>query len=179
MSGSIFFASDHHLFQENILKFLDDNGKRIRWQFDTLDQMHEHIIEKHNSVVKPGDKVYFMGDVTFKYHEPFNAVMRRLNGKKRLLIGNHDKLNPTLMMHFEKVLLWRVFKEFGFIATHVPIHYESFRHKCTHNVHGHVHVRPVPHPEWPGKLDPRYINMSMEAIDYTPKSVEEIQGMMK
>lgn len=159
------FISDTHFFHTNILKFTDDGGKRIR-PFNSLDEMHEYMIEKWNSVVKPNDYVYHLGDVTFQYHRPFNELMSRLNGQKRLIVGNHDKIwNPALQKHFVKADLWKGFKEYNFTASHFPLPLEGLRDGAF-NVHGHIHQNK--------KADPHYINVSVEVRDYTPVNIDEI-----
>lgn len=91
---NIWFISDQHYLHKNILKFEDENGLRIRPEFqckspdhpnkcNCVNHMDEYMIEKHNSVVKDGDKVYFGGDVTFRYGSEFNNIMSRLKGQKR------------------------------------------------------------------------------------------------
>ncbi len=71
------FISDTHFFHANILKFLNKQEQRIR-PFQSLEEMHELMIERWNSVVKDRDYVYHLGDVTFQYHRPFNNLMHRL-----------------------------------------------------------------------------------------------------
>lgn len=165
---TIFFCSDHHLFHENMLKFKKSGSEAlVRPGFDSIEHLHEVVVERHNSRVSTSDKVYFLGDVTMKYGEPFRLLMQRLNGKKRLLLGNHDKLKGTnLANFFEKVELWRVFRDEGFVCSHVPLSPDSFPGTTRYNVHGHVHYKTLP--------DRRYVNVSMEAIDFTPVSMEEI-----
>jgi calcineurin-like phosphoesterase family protein len=168
--SDIWFFSDHHLLHKNILKFTDDSGEIIR-RFSSLDEMHETMIENNNSLVKDGDKVYWLGDVTFEYGPEFAALMARFKGQKRLIIGNHDKIKGTdLIRHFKKVNTLRLFKEYGFICSHVPIHVGSFRHKAKFNVHGHTHHQVVLDEH--GKPDPRYINVCMEQTDYKPVNVD-------
>src|SRR5437667_10657804 len=107
MSRNIFLISDTHFLHANILKFM--NGEeRLRKEFQSLEEMHETIIQNWNSVVRVQDHIWHLGDVTFQYNHLFSEIMSRLNGHKRLCIGNHDKLqNPNLMKWFEKVTLWR------------------------------------------------------------------------
>lgn len=160
-----FFISDTHFFHANILKFTGDDDKRIR-PFDSLEEMHEFMIEKWNSVVKDNAYVYHLGDVTFQYHGAFNNLMSRLKGQKRLIVGNHDKIwNPSLQMHFQKVDLWKGFKEGNFTASHFPLRLESLRDGAF-NVHGHIHQRMME--------DPHYINVSVEVRDYTPVHYDQI-----
>lgn len=164
------FISDTHFFHANILKFTGDDGKRTR-PFDSLEEMHEYMVEKWNGVVKDGDYVYHLGDVTFQYHGAFNSLMSRLKGNKRLIIGNHDKIwNPALQMNFQKVDLWKGFKERDFTASHIPLRLESLR-DGNFNVHGHIHQRASP--------TPNHINVSVEVRDYTPVHIDEITEEIK
>ena len=160
------FISDTHFFHTNILKFLGADGKRIR-PFNSLEEMHELIIEKWNSVVKDNDYVYHLGDVTFQYHGAFNNLMHRLKGKKRLIIGNHDKIwNPALIQNFEKAAFWKGFKEDNFTASHMPLPLEGLRDGAN-CVHGHVHQN---------SLNKKgYINVSVEVRNYTPVNIDEIR----
>ena len=165
-----FFTSDTHFFHANILKFVDDKGHKIR-PFSSVEEMHESMIERWNSVVKDNDYVYHLGDVTFDYAYAFNSLMSRLRGKKRLIIGNHDKIwNPALKAHFEKADLWKGFKEHNFTATHMPHRLESLR-DGHFNVHGHTHQNMME--------DLRYINVSVEVRDYTPVHVDQIVKEIK
>lgn len=165
------FISDTHFLHANVLKFLRDDGKRLRHEFSNLEDMHSFIIKQWNSKISPGDKVYHLGDVTFQYHHPFNEIMSQLNGHKRLIVGNHDKIsNPALAKWFDKIELWAGFKEFNFTATHIPIHPNCFR-DGEFNVHGHVHCRSME--------DPRYINVSVEVRNYTPVHIEELSKEIK
>lgn len=164
------FISDTHFFHANILKFTGDDGKRIR-PFDNLEEMHEYMVEKWNGVVKSNDYVYHLGDVTFQYHGEFNNLMHRLNGQKRLIVGNHDKIwNPALQMNFQKVDLWKGFKEHNFTASHIPLRLDSLRDGAF-NVHGHIHQNTSP--------TPKHINVSVEVRDYTPVHIDEIAEEIK
>lgn len=170
MTHDKWFISDTHFFHANILKFTDADGKRIR-PFDSLEEMHEYMIEKWNGVVKDNDYVYHLGDVTFQYHGAFNNLMHRLKGKKRLIIGNHDKIwNPALINNFEKADLWKGFKENNFTASHMPLPLKGLRDGAF-NVHGHVHQNTL--------SEAGYINVSVEVRNYTPVNIEEIGEEIK
>lgn len=159
------FISDTHFFHDNILTFKDDAGELIR-KFPSIEDMHEYMVEKWNSVVKDNDYVYHLGDVTFQYNGKFNVLMRRLNGDKRLVVGNHDKLfNPALAANFAKMSLWKGFKEGNFTCSHIPQRLEKLRDGAF-NVHGHTHQN--------NEKDPHYINVSVEVRDYTPVHYDTI-----
>lgn len=165
-----FFISDTHFFHANMLKFTDDQGKKVR-PWDTVEDMHEYMIKQWNSVVKDNDYVYHLGDVTFRYDKDFNQLMSRLKGRKRLILGNHDKIKGTnLMDWFEKLDLWKGFKEYNFTAVHIPLMLASLRHGA-YCVHGHVHQNSL--------NNPNYINVSVEVRDYTPVHIDTIAAEIK
>jgi calcineurin-like phosphoesterase family protein len=168
----IWLSSDPHYDHANILKFTDDQGNLLRGgRFSSVTEMNEHMIERHNSVVKQGHIWYCFGDVTFKPND-FARIACRLNGAKRLIPGNHDDLkNYELTRWFEKIMIWRVFKDHGFIGTHIPITEEGFRYKTRANVHGHIHHN---------DSEPPWFNISMEKlVDFTPVHIDEIAAKIK
>ena len=169
--ANIFFCSDHHFGHQNILTFKRDDGNPLR-EFDNVDHMHEHIINQHNSVVRPGDKVYFLGDVVMSRKTSALQILRYLNGEKVLIKGNHDQCSAAAyLQHFKDIRGSHQFE--GLIMTHIPIHSESLA-RWGLNVHGHLHYNVVKLPlsQIP---DRRYFNVSMERINYTPISLEEIR----
>ena len=75
----IWVTSDTHFRHANILKFKDSDGNLVRPGFEDVDAMDEHMIERWNSVVKPGDMVYHLGDVVLGDTEWFKRNWPRLN----------------------------------------------------------------------------------------------------
>ena len=57
-----------------------------------------------------------------------------------------------------------------FILSHIPIHPESLS-RWRGNIHGHVHDNTL--------QDDRYINVSVENINFTPIDFEEIRSRYK
>jgi calcineurin-like phosphoesterase family protein len=167
--SNIWVTSDHHFNHANILKFKDKDGKKFRGDlFKDVAEMNEKMIHNWNSVIKPEDKVYHLGDVYFGNQQEADTILSRLMGKKRLIVGNHDCLygkGNVLHKHFKKIYMWRLFKEHNMLLSHVPIHKESFR-KVDYNVHGHIHQN--------DPYGPEYINVCVERTNYTPVHVEEV-----
>ena len=169
--ANIFFASDHHFNHANILTFKRDDGTPLR-EFESVSHMNEHIINCHNSVVRPGDKVYFLGDVCMDRKGKGLEILARMNGEKVLIKGNHDQCKPADYLKYFKDI--RGSHQFdGLIMTHIPIHSESLA-RWGLNVHGHLHYNVVRMPlsQIP---DRRYFNVGMERVNYTPISLEEIK----
>lgn len=171
MAKDIWVSSDWHYNHANILTFYDYNGKKVR-EFDNVNQMNECLIDNHNSVVKPGDIFYNLGDVFMGDKEKFKRDFPKFNGSKRLVVGNHDDIKfLSSGGFFNNVLMWRGFPEYGLILSHVPLNEGSlFRGKDllkpALNVHGHIHTLDSP----PGP----YYNVSVERINYTPVHIEDL-----
>ena len=157
--------ADTHFFHDNTWKkFKRDDGSPLR-HFSSNQEMHDYMLSAWNSVVGVNDYVYHLGDVTFYYGKTFNELMSQLKGKKRLILGNHDKIKGTnLLDWFEKVELWKGFadkdvKDCGFTMSHIPLMLNSLRDGAF-NIHGHMHQNIM--------KDPHYINACVELWDYTP-----------
>lgn len=167
MTRNIWVISDTHFNHENIIGYSNR-------PFKDVDHMNEHMIEKWNSVVKPGDKIYHLGDVYMGDGDRMAKIFPRLNGKKRLILGNHDDLKRPmgpikLGEVFQKIYLFRCFKEFGLMLTHVPVHESSIVRagEGAINVHGHIHEKAS--PKGPYKC------VCVEQIDYTPVNIEDLR----
>lgn len=158
--GKIFIISDTHFSHSNILKFKDRKGAYFRGDlFKDEDHMNETMINNWNSVVSPEDKVYHLGDVYFGSGQKANDILHRLNGKKRLILGNHDNgRDQVLRAHFKKILLWRKWGDYGVIMSHIPLHESCLGGFI--NIHGHIHQNSS--PKGP------YINACVEQNNYTP-----------
>lgn len=93
MSKNIWFISDTHFQHKNIALVFTDakTGKRVR-NFNSVQEMDETMIQNWNSVVKYGDIVYHLGDVFFGNAESADKILQRLNGEKKLIMGNHDHM---------------------------------------------------------------------------------------
>ena len=166
---NIFAISDHHFGHANILKFkgLDDKPLRV---FDDVNHMNEYMIERWNAVVQPQDKVYHLGDVLVKGADW--KLLGRLNGHKRLILGNHDY--PDMRMYapyFEDIYSSRLLDKLLF--THIPVHPYSLG-KAIANVHGHVHNNVKD-----DHFGQQYINISVEVVDYTPVALEDIKKLAR
>ena len=173
MSRNIWVISDTHFNHANILTFKDSVGKPTR-TFNSVEEMNEIMIQRWNEVVRPGDKVYHLGDVLFGLDKEdwLNKNMPRLKGSKRLVFGNHDEPKHFVNTgHFNKTSLWRMFTEFNILLTHVPVHKSTLREdrfdgKPVLNVHGHIHQNKS--PEGP------YHCVCVEQTDYRPVNIEDL-----
>lgn len=170
----IWVTSDTHFNHDNILKW--DNGRK--GDFLSVEEMNETLIDNWNSVVKPGDKIYHLGDVFFGSKDWFKSNWPRLNGQKRLVVGNHDDIKfLSSGGFFKKVQMWRMFPELSVVLTHVPINMNADHRKYSINIHGHLHRNRINIPQIKGigwsPLDLRYVNVCVENTNYTPVNLRE------
>ena len=172
--SNIFLCSDHHYNHSNILNFTDETGARVR-DFDSVQEMNDTIINKHNSVVRPSDKVYFLGDVTMNTNARGLEFLGEMNGEKILIKGNHDLCTAQQYLKYFKDIRGS-HQLAGFILTHIPIHPDSLS-RWAANVHGHLHTHQVRLKD--NGIDPRYFNVSMERIDFTPVALDDLVLLIK
>lgn len=156
MSAISRFISDLHFSHLNMAVkrgFVDDN------------EMNEFIIDSWNSVVNKRDTIYILGDITMEKSHPY-ILLERLNGIKKVLLGNHD--NPNHVPEMLKYVNWvgGMYKyKSGIILTHCPIHLSEMS-RFRYNIHGHVHENSLE--------DKRYVNVSCEVVNYKPKTLNEL-----
>jgi calcineurin-like phosphoesterase family protein len=87
-----YFTADFHFKHNAIIKYANR-------PFKSLEEMHETLINNFNKVVGPNDLTYFLGDMCFSTHpEKDKELISRLNGRKILILGNHDAKDANIMM---------------------------------------------------------------------------------
>lgn len=152
---NVFFISDLHLGHKWMAQH---RGFQDEFYQD------EHIIEQWNKVVGKRDIVYILGDITMNTSKHYHQL-DLLKGKKRVVLGNHDNIKDVneLLKYVEYVGGAVEYK--GCMLTHIPIH-DSEIDMCRRNIHGHIHENTINHP--------KYINVSAEVINYTPKRLDEL-----
>ena len=146
---------------------------RVR-PFDSVEEMHEALVERWNKTVNPGDTVYHLGDVAIP--RSGLRVLERLNGKKVLIRGNHDifKLRDYVEYFYD---IRGCHHRDGLIFSHIPLHRDCFiSDRYIGNVHGHLHCHEVEHEGMP---DPFYFNACVERHDFAPVAFEEIKSYFK
>ena len=155
----VWFISDTHFGHKNIISY-------CRPQFAGIDEMEAAIIYRWNQTIKPHDLVYHLGDFAWTARDAIR-VRQFLNGTIRLIVGNHDDI-PSLAAAglFQKIELWRQFREHGFTASHIPLRSDQLRHGKA-NLHGHVHGAVE-------GLEPFHRDVSCESIDFRPVHLEDV-----
>jgi len=157
MSGIVRFISDLHFSHTNLII-----GMR---GFASIEEHDEYIISQWNKVVGKKDVTYILGDLTMEKKSPY-SLLDRLNGLKHVILGNHDRLQdvPELLKHVHSVSGCINYK--GLMLTHIPIIESEIMGHFYRNIHGHIHKDKI--------QNDRYVNVSCEAVGYTPKTLLEL-----
>lgn len=176
--SELFITSDSHFGHgKTCTHFKRDDGTPLR-PFSGAEEMDEELVKRWNAVVRPNDKVYHLGDVAIgKKSLP---ILNRLNGKKKLVMANHDIFHADVYREYFYDLC-AVKKLDKIVLTHIPIHVDSLERYGT-NVHGHLHAKEVLMSYKPGFflrkrriIDPRYLCVSVEHTDYAPVTLDEVR----
>ena len=174
----IFYIADLHFGHKNILGY----DKR---PFDNTEQMDEEIIRRWNERVSDDDTVYVIGDAFFRGEEKCLAIMKRLNGHKRLIRGNHDRNNGKLLKLWESVSEYEEIRdgEYLVVLSHYPMLFYNHQHDGAVMLYGHVHNSPewALVEKWKQELlnigiPARIINVGcmMKYMDYAPRTLDEL-----
>lgn len=167
------FISDTHFGHTNILTFKGDGDTPLR-PFKTIEEHDETLVDNWNRLINPKDRVYHMGDVVI--HRRCLPILNRLNGRKKLIKGNHDIFKlKDYTPYFEDIVAYRTYPEHGLIFSHIPVYREQLtpnKGRWRYNLHGHTHWNMV--TDGTNTPDPRYINLCVEHTNYNPVSFDDI-----
>src|SRR6185437_1524256 len=159
-----FFISDTHFSHKNIILF-----EPYYRPFKTIEEHDEVLIDRWNSVVNKNDIVWHLGDVIFSKDNM--SMLSRLNGRKKLVLGNHDHYQTKAYLDYFEKLYGCIKWGKDTILSHIPISTQQFSSdRFKYNIHRHLHSKRVRCLYQPGTEidDHRYINVSCEQIDCTP-----------
>lgn len=165
----IYFISDTHFGHKGSLKWPDGAAR----PFNSTEEMNQTIIDNWNSIVTDEDTVYHIGDFSYKTStSQLKKIFDSLKGKIILIKGNHDgqTLKANQKYHrFESVhnILNLEYNTAKIVLCHYPIQSWNGKNRGSIHIHGHVHGKPT-------NIIGNIIDVSCEAINYTPISIEKI-----
>jgi len=166
----IFLVSDTHFYHKNIINY-------CKRPFSSVEEMNNFIIQNWNNTVKKDDIVYHLGDFAIGWDKSFKTkkecyknLMSKLNGKKYLIRGNHDKETIQFYKDIGFIEVYDYFVLDNNLLIHYPFENKNlkifeilnnFNYKNYENVfHGHIHNR--------NTNIKNHINVSIENINYIP-----------
>ena len=178
--AATFLVSDTHFGHLGVCKFMREDGVTKLRPWDTAEAMDEEMIRRWNSVVRPSDKVYHLGDVVINRRAL--PTLARLNGDKVLIRGNHDIFRDTeYREYFRELRAYHVLN--GMILSHIPVH-EASLGRFGVNIHGHLHANRVRRALgvdastgamiYSDQVDVRYHCVCVEQTDFAPILLEHV-----
>lgn len=172
--GGIYFTSDLHF----------GHDKEFLWRprgFSSSQEHDEVVIERINSIVKPNDRLYILGDLMLGQDtEGGIRKVKQLNGIKVILYGNHDsesrcqRYRQEHLMVEEGLAMRYQFSKFHFILSHYPtmtanIGDDKKPWQRVYNLCGHTHTI---NPFWHWEFGCYHIEL--DAHNCYPVSIEKI-----
>lgn len=139
----------------------------------------EHVdtmVRNHNSLVKPEDTVYVVGDVLYQKadKEIYMPQIDRFNGHKILTRGNHDRpfTDEDFLNYFEEVHAEGkgIEATFGDVKCWVQ-HYPSLARADMFNIVGHIHGA------W--KVQLNSLNVGVDANHFYPLPEAKVPFFLK
>ncbi|MFD4420225.1 metallophosphoesterase [Agromyces sp. NPDC058484] len=83
-----FITADTHFGHQRIIELADR-------PFGSVDEMNDEMTRRWNDIVGPDDVVLHLGDVALGPIEESMAMTRKLNGRRFLIPGNHDRVSSA------------------------------------------------------------------------------------
>lgn len=162
--SKIFVCADLHFGHKNIIKY--ENRP-----FENVSHMNEQLIKNWNKVVKPKDTVYVLGDVSFAGNRETKELLSRLNGRKILIMGNHDRersIHKWQELGFDWASPYPIVYNEYIVLMHKPPTY--FNDACPYfYVYGHVHGT----PDYQSHTQTSAC-VSIERLNYSPVLLEDV-----
>lgn len=177
--SEIFIISDTHFCHD----------KPFVWEprgFTSAEEMNETIIERWNSVVKPNDMIFHLGDTMLSDNNKGIECLKRLNGQICLIYGNHDTNNRIELIHKELPSIITLgyahlfkYKKINIYLSHYPTLTSNMDdtglwHRVI-SLHGHTHQKTnFLYPD-----NPFIYHVGVDSHNCYPVNIEEVIADIK
>ena len=165
----MFITSDTHFDHTNIIRY----AKR---PYKDVEEMNEALIRNWNAKVGPNDLIYHLGDFCFSNRGKY--FLSRLNGKKHLILGNHDKQVHIAngwesIQHYDEVYCHVAGKKQMFVLCHYAMRVWNKSHYGSWMLYGHSHG------SLPDDKTLLSFDVGVDCHKYMPLHVDEIERIMR
>ena len=159
----IWFIADPHFGHANIIRY-------CHRPYSSVEEMNAALISNWNALVKPTDTVYVVGDVAMGDAQ---AYLAKLNGRKILIFGHHDRNPQLLCSHFEEITPFKQVTIEGqdIVLCHYPLMDWPGREQGAWQLHGHKHGTYLP-------LEGKQWDVGVDVNNYRPVSFAQIKAIM-
>ena len=170
MSPRTLFVADTHWSRQATL------GPRLGLNrpFATIEEHDEALVERWNAAVRPQDTVWHLGDVFYRCPEArAREIFSRLNGRRFLVRGHHDRIGQRMPWHGPVVDVARVLVPLpdGMVQGIWCSHYA---HRVWPRQHrGDIHLYGHSHGTLPGTA--MSTDVGVDCFDFRPVTLDEIR----
>lgn len=164
---AVFFTADTHFGHA---------GARALYRrpFASVAAMDAAMVARWNATVGPEDEVWHLGDFAAGLRreaalaEAAASVLARLNGRKRLIIGNNDPPAVAALPGWESAAHYAEVEAngIGLVLCHYAFRTWRNADRGWVNLHGHSHGRLRP-------TLPRQVDVGVDAQDFRPVTLAE------
>jgi len=163
----IFVVSDTHFDHTNIIRYANRPFTYSN-KSPNVEAMNRTLVNNWNHTVSPHDIVFFLGDFVYgRGSRPPGYWLKRLNGRKVMIRGSHDRNIRTNKRY-------QVFSRNGirFFLVHDPKDIGNWNGWVIHGHHHRDNRGNIRHPFIDGRN--KCINVNVEVTDYRPINLDYI-----
>jgi calcineurin-like phosphoesterase family protein len=167
----IYYIADTHFGNANMLRL---------WNrpFSSIEEHDGFLIKSWNETVNYKDDIYIIGDAFCSKKINVESYLNCLNGRKHLIIGNHDSyyLNKNMDKHFESITQIAMIYDEGkcIVLCHYPMAEWSNYYNGAYHVHGHIHNNRVGDAFRFLRMQDRVLNAGVDINNFRPVTFEEL-----
>lgn len=157
---SDFVTADCHFGHTNIIEYC---GR----PFSSIHEMNFELTRRWNSVVTQSDTVYILGDFAMGNKASIPTYANKLNGRKILILGNHDRKKLEV---FEPTYKSLIYSSEIFMIHNPRLVEPSMLTSQKTILCGHVHTA------WKSRTidELLYINVGVDQWNFTPQLISDI-----
>ena len=166
-----YYIADTHFGHDNIRRLSNR-------PFNSIEEMDKTIIDNWNRKITENDDVYILGDFLYKSEDPIK-YLKKLNGKKHLIIGNHDNRllkNPACKKFFVEITPMKMIDDNGtqIVLCHYPLVEWNGYYRNVLHFYGHVHNTYHNETTRYARDMKNAYNVGVDAIGFAPCTLNEI-----
>lgn len=165
-----FYIADTHFGHKNIIRICNR-------PFSSVEEMDMVLVNNWNSRVMPDDDVYVLGDFAYRSDKAIN-ILRSLNGRKHLIVGNHDfknLKNNGFRNEFVEIEDMLTVKEgdVRIVLCHYPMVDWNGMYREAWHFFGHIHNNDSRAKEIM-KTVPKSVNVGADCVGFMPRTAREL-----
>ena len=164
----VFIISDTHFGHEAIIRYCNR-------PFTSVEEMDQTMIKRWNETVSNNDIVIHLGDFALCGKDKTREIIQKLNGKKILIMGNHDNYSEQFYSDagFHTVSRFPIIYDNFYMLSHAPLQLTETIGDNFIQVFGHMHDK-GDECEIPGKS----FCVSVEKTHYKPIELSSVKDIL-